>query len=116
MKIRKAFRYRLKPSEAQAEILSQFTGHCRFVWNKVLSLNLARLKEKQPLIWYHEADYWSKLWKRSEEYGFLKEAPAHCVQQKLKDLECESEVKNYTYLSLKIKRQPVGRTHAPLTH
>jgi putative transposase len=87
MKIRKAFRYRLNPSEAQAELLSQFTGHCRFVWNKVLSLNLARLKEKLPLIWYHEADYWSKLWKRSEEYGFLKEAPAHCVQQKLKDLD-----------------------------
>jgi len=87
MKIRKAFRYRLKPSEAQAELLSQFTGHCRFVWNKVLSFNLARLKEKQPLVWYHEADYWSKLWKRSEEYGFLKEAPAHCVQQKLKDLD-----------------------------
>ena len=87
MKIRKAFRYRLRPTEAQAEMLSQFSGHCRFVWNKVLSLNLARLKEKQPLIWYHEADYWSKVWKRSEEYSFLKEAPAHCVQQKLKDLD-----------------------------
>lgn len=87
MKIRKAFKYRLKPTKAQAELLSQFTGHCRFVWNKVLSLNLTRLKEKQPLIWYHEADYWSKLWKRSDEFGFLKEAPAHCVQQKLKDLD-----------------------------
>ena len=87
MKIRKAFKYRLKPAQAQAEMLSQFTGHCRFVWNKVLSLNLARLKEKQPLIWYHEADYWSKLWKRSDEFGFLKEAPAHCIQQKLKDLD-----------------------------
>lgn len=87
MKIRKAFKYRLKPTEFQAQMLSQFTGHCRYVWNKVLSLNLARLKEKHPLIWYHEADYWSKLWKRSEEYGFLKEVPAHCVQQKLKDLE-----------------------------
>lgn len=87
MKIRKAFKYRLKPTEEQAAILSQFTGHCRFVWNKVLSLNLARLKEKQPLIWYHEADYWSKLWKCSDEFSFLKEAPAHCLQQKLKDLD-----------------------------
>jgi putative transposase len=87
MKIRKAFKYRLKPSEAQEEMLAQFTGHCRFVWNKVLSLNLTRLKEKKPIIWYGEADYWSKLWKRSEEYSFLKEAPAHCVQQKLRDLD-----------------------------
>ena len=50
MKIRKAFKYRLKPTKAQAEKLSQFAGHCRFVWNKVLFLNLARLKEKKPLI------------------------------------------------------------------
>lgn len=87
MKIRKAYKYRLKPTQTQAHMLSQFTGHCRFVWNKVLSLNIARLKEKQHLIWYHEADYWSKLWKRSEEFNFLKEAPAHCIQQKLKDLD-----------------------------
>ena len=87
MKIRKAFKYRLKPSEAQAQMLTQFTGHCRFVWNKVLSINLARLKEKQSIMWYGEADYWSKLWKRSDEYSFLKEAPAHCIQQKLRALD-----------------------------
>ncbi len=86
MIIKKAFKYRLKPTEAQTQMLSEFTGHCRFVWNKVLSLNLVRLKDKQPLIWYHEADFWSKLWKRSDEFGFLKEVPAHCIQQKLKDL------------------------------
>ena len=87
MKIRKAFKYKLKPTDDQLEKLSLFSGHCRFVWNKVLFLNLDRLKEKQPLIWYHEADYWSKLWKRSNEFSFLKEAPAHCIQQKLKDLD-----------------------------
>lgn len=87
MKIRKAFKYKLKPTDDQIEQLSLFSGHCRFVWNKVLFLNIARLKEKQPLIWYHEADYWSKLWKRSNEFSFLKEAPAHCIQQKLKDLD-----------------------------
>ena len=53
----------------------------------MLFLNLARLKARQPLMWYHEADYWSKLWKASEEYAFLKEVPAHCLQQKLKDLD-----------------------------
>jgi len=50
-------------------------------------MNLERLENKQKLIWYREADYFSKLWKQSNEYGFLKEVPAHCLQQKLKDLD-----------------------------
>jgi putative transposase len=38
-------------------------------------------------MYYQEMDFFSKLWKRSEEYSFLKECPAHCLQQKLRDLE-----------------------------
>lgn len=87
MIIRKAYKFRLKPDQAQLAKLQSFAGHCRFVWNKVLALNLKRLEEKSPLIWYHEADFWSKLWKNSDDYHFLKEVPAHCIQQKLKDLD-----------------------------
>lgn len=32
-------------------------------------------------------DFWSKILKKSEEYGFLSEAPEHIIQQKLKDLD-----------------------------
>ena len=32
-------------------------------------------------------DYFSKLLKKSDRYGFLSEAPAHLIQQKLKDLD-----------------------------
>ena len=87
MKIRKAYKFRLKPNDEQLQQLVNIAGGCRFVWNKVLHLNLKRLANKQPLVWYHEADFWSKLWKSSEEYGFLKVVPAHCLQQKLKDLD-----------------------------
>ena len=86
MKIKKAYKFRLKPTQAQAALLEKYVGACRFLWNKVLEINLRRLQNKQPLLWYHEADYWSKVWKSSDEYGFLKEVPAHCLQQKLKDL------------------------------
>jgi len=86
MKIKKAYKFRLKPSETQHAQLEAYAGACRFLWNKVLALNLRRLENQQPLMWYHEADYWSKHWKSSEEYGFLKAVPAHCLQQKLKDL------------------------------
>ena len=86
MKIKKAYKFRLKPSLEQQRQMQNFAGASRFVWNKLLRLNLDRLHRKQNLIWYHEADFWTKVWKASEEYGFLKEAPAHCLQQKLKDL------------------------------
>ena len=86
MKIRKAYRFKLKPTEEQAHTMERIAGHCRFLWNKLLRLSLDRLHHKQNILWYHEADFWSKLWKASDEYGFLREAPAHCLQQKMKDL------------------------------
>lgn len=85
--IKKAYKFRLKPSTAQAALLHSYAGHTRFVWNKALQLNLARLKSKQRIMSYQELDFWSKLWKKSDEYGFLKECSAHIIQQKLRDLE-----------------------------
>lgn len=86
MKIRKAYRFKLKPTVEQAHRMECIAGHCRFLWNKLLRINLDRLEKKRGMLWYHEADFWSKLWKASDEYGFLREAPAHCLQQKMKDL------------------------------
>ena len=87
MKIRKAYKFRLKPTTPQQSLLTKFAGHTRFLWNKALSLNLARLKQKQRILYYQELNFWSLLWKQSDEYGFLKECPAHILQQKLRDLE-----------------------------
>lgn len=87
MLINKSYRYRLKPTPEQLAQFEVFAGHCRFVWNKFLHINLFRLQNKQRVMYYQEMDYFSKLFKRSEEYGFLKECPAHCIQQKLRDLE-----------------------------
>lgn len=87
MIVRKAFKFRLKPSGEQLQKMHEYSGHCRFLWNKLLALNFYRLENKQKIIWYREADYFSKLWKQSNEYGFLKEVPSHCLQQKMKDLD-----------------------------
>ncbi|MEA3477431.1 MAG: RNA-guided endonuclease TnpB family protein, partial [Bacteroidota bacterium] len=59
----------------------------RFLWNKCLAMNLDRLEKRQPILRYNELAYWLTVWKRSEEYGFLKECPSQVLQQKLKDLE-----------------------------
>jgi len=86
MLIRKAYKFRLKPSMAQVKQLENFAGACRFLWNKLLRLNLDRLQQHQSILWYSESDYWSKLWKSSQEFSFLKQVPAHCLQQKMRDL------------------------------
>lgn len=87
MKIKKAFRFKLKVTEQQASQLRTYAGQCRFLWNKFLEANLFRLNNKQPIMRYHEMDFWSKLYKKSDEFGFLKACPAHILQQKLKDLD-----------------------------
>lgn len=87
MIIKKAYKFRLRPNEEQQALLMQFAGHTRFAWNKGLSLNRSRLERGDRIMYYHELDFWSKLWKRSEEFAFLKDCPAHLIQQKLRDLD-----------------------------
>ncbi len=85
--IRKAFKFRLKVSTETNQKLANYAGGCRFVWNKALALNLDRLNKKQPILRYDALDFWSKLWKQSDEYGFLKDLPSQVLQQKLMDLD-----------------------------
>lgn len=87
MKIRKAFKFRLNvPLKRQKEFF-EFAGCCRFLWNKCLAINLFRLNNNLRILRYNELDFWSKLWKNSEEYGFLKNCQSQLLQQKLKDLD-----------------------------
>jgi IS605 OrfB family transposase len=85
--IRKAYIFRLKTNNVIESKLSRFCGCSRFVWNKTLAMNLERLEEGQPLLWYNELAWWLTLWKQSDEYSFLKECPSQVLQQKLRDLE-----------------------------
>jgi putative transposase len=87
MKIRKAYKFKLKTNSDLAHQLWLLAGHSRFVWNYFWRINQDRLSKSQKIMRYSEMDYWSKLLKQSDEYGFLSEAPAHIIQQKLKDLD-----------------------------
>lgn len=84
--IRKAFKFRLKVTPEISQKLGGFAGDCRFVWNKSLSLNLTRLEQKLPIMWYEELNFLATLWKKTDEYGFLASLPSQVLQQKLKDL------------------------------
>jgi putative transposase len=87
MIIRKAYKFRLKTTPDIRAKMAQYAGNCRFLWNKALALNISRLNEKQKIFYYQEFDFFSKLWKKSEEYGFLSLSPAQTLQQTLKQLE-----------------------------
>ena len=85
--IRKAYIFQLKTNDDIESKLSRFCGSSRFVWNKALAMNLERLEKSQAVLWYNELAFWLTLWKRSDEYCFLKECPSQVLQQKLRDLE-----------------------------
>ena len=86
MAIKKAFKFRLrfgKPSDALP--FHQFAGSCRFVWNKALSLQKARLDKKKRLLSYPDTAALLVKWKKA--HPFLKEVPSQALQQRLMDLD-----------------------------
>ena len=84
MIIRKAFKYRLKTKSSTAEILNRYAGCCRFVWNKALALQKARLAAGEGCLSYSKLAALLPEWK--VEYPFLKEAPSQALQQILMNL------------------------------
>ena len=105
LKVRKAYKVRLKTNNNIENKLVRYCGSSRFLWNKSLAMNLERLEKRQAILWYNELAYWLTVWKRSEEYGFLKECPSQVLQQKLKDLE--RAFKDCFDKSQALKRTPV---------
>ena len=87
MKIKRAYKFRLKTDKKIEEKLVLFAGHSRFVWNKARGWCIDRLERGFYIFRYHELCFWLKLWKNSEEYKFLKDCHSQILQQKLKDLD-----------------------------
>ena len=85
--VRRGYRFKLKTTPDTERVLRVMAGHTRFVWNKALRLNLDRLDRGVPILWYADLCGLLRLWKQSEEYGFLAEAHSQVLQQKLKDLD-----------------------------
>lgn len=87
MIIRKGYRFRLKTNEEVEHLFRIYSGHCRYIWNKALALQLGRLERKEPVLRYGDLACLLVLWKKSDEMGFLKEAHSQVLQQTLKDLD-----------------------------
>ncbi len=85
MIVRQGYRYRLKTTPEIEHQLRVQAGHCRFVWNEALRLNLARLEQGVPLLWYADLCGLAKLWKATDERSFLREAHSQALQQTLRN-------------------------------
>ena len=88
MIIHKGLKFRLEPSTAQRADMVMFAGHNRAVWNKSLALTKGRLERKLPIMWKYELEWnLTHFWKKSEEMGWLNEAPSQTLQQTLKQFD-----------------------------
>ncbi len=54
MIIRKAFKFRIKTNPNLEILFAQYAGHCSFVWNKLLRMNLDRWNEGKAIMRYQE--------------------------------------------------------------
>lgn len=92
MKRLQAFKFQLRPNGQQEHDMKRFAGACRFVYNRSLALQIENKEAGGKYIPYSkkgEEDMagWLPKWKNATETQWLKDAPAQCLQQSLKDLE-----------------------------
>ncbi len=81
---RQGYRFRLKPTQAEAALLRRFVGCSRFVWNEVLALNELRHEYGEKRLSFKTmCEYLLYL---KDEYPFLREVHSQPLQQTLKDL------------------------------
>lgn len=86
MLIRRGFKFQLKPNGMQIQLMKQFCGCARYVYNRTLSLERSIYKkDNKHSFKYAEAANRLPDWKKKKP--FLKDCNAQVLQQSLKDLE-----------------------------
>lgn len=86
MLIQKAYKYRLEPTDRQAQRLRQLCGCARFVWNYALAETLSILDAGGKIPSYFDLSKMLTNWKKLSDLAFLAEGYTDNLQQKLKDL------------------------------
>ncbi|SIO24313.1 putative transposase [Singulisphaera sp. GP187] len=86
-KFRKVYRFRMKPTKAQAHALNRMAGARRWVWNWGLARKREHYKEFGKTLAYHALAAELTVLKTKPETAWLKEADSQAMQQTLKDLD-----------------------------
>jgi len=87
VKIQKAFKFELMPTDTQAAFCRRTVGACRFLWNKALAEQQRRHAAGEKRLNYVGLAKQLTGWRAAPETAWLAELPAQVQQQKLKDLE-----------------------------
>ena len=82
-----AFKYELQPDGERTRDMRRFAGVGRFVFNKALAMQKENYEAGNKFINYFAMAKQLTEWRNSPETPWLKEAPCHCLQHALKDLE-----------------------------
>lgn len=82
-----AFKYELMPTGEQQRQMRRFAGSCRFVFNRALALQKERYERGEKKLGYAGLCKLLTEWRNGPETPWLADAPAHPLQQTLKDLE-----------------------------
>ena len=86
MLIRRGFKFQLKPNGMQIQLMKQFCGCARYVYNRTLSLEKSLYKkDSKHSFKYTEAANRLPEWKKKNP--FLKQCHSQVLQQSLKDLD-----------------------------
>jgi putative transposase len=85
--VKRAFKYRFAPTDAQAAELSRTFGCVRLVYNKALEVRTNAWCSEQRRINYGETSALLTRWKATKELGFLNEVSCVPLQQALRHLQ-----------------------------
>jgi putative transposase len=85
--VKRAFKYRFRPTDEQAAELSRTFGCVRLVYNKALEERTRAWQGEQRRISYVESSARLTEWKKTEELAFLAEVSSVPLQQALRHLQ-----------------------------
>ncbi|MEV0702959.1 transposase [Saccharopolyspora sp. NPDC050389] len=86
MKANTAARFRLYPSQVQAERLTAWSHTCRAVWNTALAQRIWAYKSAQRAT-VRSMEQCSGLTEARKDHAWLRDLPAQCAQQVLRQLD-----------------------------
>ena len=85
--------FRIYPNKEQQQLLVQWIGQARFVWNKMLEKNIKSYEENKEFIFAY--DMIKSLPDLKSEFDWLNQCPSQVLQQKCQDLGTALKVKKY---------------------
>ena len=85
--MKRAYKYKIKPTVKQQIQLSKTFGCARFIYNWGLDIKTKTWTNEHKSVSYFELAHELTALKQTDEYAWLKEVPNECLQQSLRNLD-----------------------------